>query len=121
MVSDSKKTDVSKEEDDFFRDAITKAISQKGQNVYQSFKIMNVEKKVKDGSPYAIVDFKYELLTGAGFQVDRRGVASVGSAGSSVQVLWTAATTARYKKVGDNLRTIAESFRVYSGGISAAA
>ena len=44
---------------------------------------------------YVLVDFKYELLTGAGFEVDRRGVASITNQGESVQVLWTASTRQR--------------------------
>lgn len=39
---------------------------------------------------YMICDFKYELLTGAGFEVDRRGVASITSEGDAVEVLWCA-------------------------------
>jgi len=42
-----------------------------------------------------LVDFKYELLTGAGFEVERRGVASVTSQGDGVQLLWAASTRAR--------------------------
>jgi len=71
----------------------------------------------KDGRKYSIVDFKYELLTGAGFEVDRRGVASVTQMGANTQVLWTATLTNRYKKTGEDLRAISESFRVYSDGI----
>lgn len=43
-----------------------------------------------------ICDFKYELLTGAGFEVDRRGVAAITSQGPAVEVLWTASTRERY-------------------------
>ena len=64
-----------------------------------------------------ICDFKYELLTGAGFEVDRVGVASVTSVGNNVEVLWTASTRQRYKKTEVQLRTIADSFRCYSGGL----
>lgn len=64
-----------------------------------------------------VCDFKYELLTGAGFEVDRIGVASVTSTGTAVQVLWTASTRQRYKKTEEQLREIAGSFRCYSGGL----
>ena len=64
-----------------------------------------------------ICDFKYELLTGAGFEVDRVGVASVTSTGPAVEVLWTASTRQRYKKTEAQLRNIADSFRCYSGGL----
>ena len=49
-----------------------------------------------EGKEYVICDFKYELLTGAGFEVDRRGVAAVTSQGPAVEVLWAASTRERY-------------------------
>ena len=67
---------------------------------------------------YVLVDFKYELLTGAGFEVDRVGVASVTSEGDAVEVLWTAVTRQRYKKMEDTLRRIAGSFRCYADGLN---
>lgn len=67
---------------------------------------------------YVIVDFKYELLTGAGFEVDRNGVASVTSVGDAVEVLWSASTRQRYKKMEPTLRTIAKSFRCYADGLN---
>ncbi|GMI35699.1 hypothetical protein TrRE_jg2872 [Triparma retinervis] len=74
---------------------IRKAISQKGDNVYQNFRLISVTPVEREGRKYAIVDFKYELLTGAGFEVDRRGVASVtGVGGGNTGVLWTATLSA---------------------------
>jgi hypothetical protein len=35
-----------------------------------------------------------------------------------VEVLWTAVTRQRYKKMGDTLRQIAGSFRCYSDGLN---
>lgn len=96
---------------------LRKAISQKGENVYQNFKLLKVEDVKRDGVNYSTVDFKYELLTGAGFEVDRRGVASLVSINGNAGVLWTATLSARYKKKGEDLREIAESFRAYSDGI----
>ena len=65
-----------------------------------------------------ICDFKYDLLTGAGFEVDRRGIASVTSSGNAVEVLWCAATRQRYnKKLEPVLRNIAGSFRCYTEGL----
>ena len=64
-----------------------------------------------------VCDFKYELLTGAGFEVDRVGVASVTSTGTAAEVLWTASTRQRYKKTEQQLRNIADSFRCYSDGL----
>ncbi len=120
VVPGSSKADIQSQDNDFFKNAVVKAISQKGDNIYQNFKVIKVDKKDKDGQSYALVDFKYELLTGAGFEVGRRGVASVSSVGNNVQVLWSATIDARYKKTETQLRTIAESFRVYSDGLKLA-
>jgi hypothetical protein len=83
---------IDQQDKDFYANAIIKAISQKGNNVYQNFKVTNVA--VGSGEyrdqKYVICDFKYELLTGAGFEVDRRGVASITSQGDAVEVLWCA-------------------------------
>lgn len=103
---------------DLFEDALIKSISQKGSNIYQNFKVTKLVPKTVDGQEYMICDFKYTLLTGAGFEVDRQGVASVTSVGgNSVQVLWTASTAIRWKKTEQQLRTIADSFRCYAGGL----
>jgi len=82
----------------FFREAVIKSISQKGGgSMYQEFKVTKLtpQKGEYKDQDYMIVDFKYELLTGAGFSVERKGVASVTSTGDSVQVLWAASTAAR--------------------------
>ena len=63
--------------------------------MYQEFKVIKAVPTEIDGQQYVLVDFKYELLTGAGFTVDRRGVASVTSQGKAVQVLWTATIASR--------------------------
>lgn len=95
----------------------TTAISQKSLNVYQNFKVVKSIEGAKgaNGTQYFIVDFKYELLTGAGFTVDRKGVAAVTQLKSNVLALVMATTSQRYKKLGEDLRTMAESFRVYDG------
>ncbi len=67
-----------------------------------------------------ICDFKYSLLTGAGFEVDRVGVASVTSVGNDVELLWSASTRQRYRKTEEQLRTIAGSFRCYADGLDMA-
>ena len=85
--------------------------------MYQNFKVTKLTPKTVNGQDFMICDFKYELLTGAGFEVDRIGVASVTSVGSAVEVLWTASTRQRFKKTEVQLRTIADSFRVYSDGL----
>ncbi|KAL3943612.1 MAG: hypothetical protein SGBAC_002321 [Bacillariaceae sp.] len=106
---------------DLYEKSIIKSISQKGSNIYQDFKITKVvpqDPKDYDGKEYVICDFKYTLLTGAGFEVDRRGVASLTSEGPAVEVLWTASTRERFKKTESTLRDIAASFRVYADGLN---
>ena len=49
----------------FYSKLIAKGLAQKGDNQFQNFKV----KKFTPGSPNTIVDFEYELLTGAGFIV----------------------------------------------------
>mmetsp|Transcript_9440 Transcript_9440/g.17168 ORF Transcript_9440/g.17168 Transcript_9440/m.17168 type:complete len:283 (+) Transcript_9440:27-875(+) len=117
FVWDTGKKKIEDQDKDFFASAIKKAISQKGDNVYQDFKIINTELQQHEAQTYVIVDFKYVLLTGAGFEVERRGVASVTSEGNGVQVLWAATISARFKKTKEQLRVCAESFRVYADGI----
>ena len=53
---------------------------------------------------YVICDFKYGLLTGAGFIVERRAVAAVTNQGNAVEALWCAVTSERY---------VRSSFRFY--------
>ncbi|CAM9288701.1 unnamed protein product, partial [Laminaria digitata] len=67
------------------------------------------------GSKYYIADFQYELLTGAGFTVERKGVASVAQVGNSVNAVVGATTANRAKTVKPQLQEIANSFRVYEG------
>lgn len=110
--------DIENQPKSFFEKAVIKAISQKGDNMYQSFKVIKTEPVTQGNQQYVLVDFKYELLTGAGFQVDRRGVASVTSQGNAVEVLWCATITQRFKKVEDTLRYIAGSFRCYTDGLN---
>lgn len=105
---------------ELFQNALIKSISQKGNNVYQNFKVTKLVPKSVEGQDYMICDFKYELLTGAGFEVDRVGVASVTSVGNAVEVLWTASTRQRFKKTEQQLRTITDNFRCYSGGLEMA-
>jgi hypothetical protein len=106
--------DIASQKKEVFETAIRKSIGQRGDNMYQNFKLT----KVVPQGDYVIVDFKYQLITGAGFEVDRNGVASITSVGDSVQVLWSATTSLRYKKVESTLRGIASSFRCYADGIN---
>jgi hypothetical protein len=81
-----------------FEKVLQKAISQKSANIYQNFKVTKVvpqDTAAYDGKEYVICDFKYELLTGAGFEVDRRGVAAITSQGPAIEVLWCASIRER--------------------------
>lgn len=118
VYSDEGKVDnISEQPKELFQKAIIKSISQKGDNVYQNFKVTKMTPRTIDGQDYMLCDFKYQLLTGAGFEVDRIGIASITSVGRNVELLWTASTAQRYKKTQDSLRTIADSFRCYSEGL----
>lgn len=113
--------DITKEPKDLFENALQKCISQRGSNMYQNFKMTKLEPgtgSYMKGQSYMIADFKYQLLTGAGFEVDRKGVAAITSEGNSVQVLWAASTTNRFKKTEQTLRDIVGSFRCYAEGIN---
>lgn len=112
--------DIMNESKAFFQKAVSKAISQKGDNMYQDFKVIRTDPREINGQQYVLVDFKYELLTGAGFTVDRRGVASVTSQGKAVEVLWCATIGQKFKKNEETLRYIAESFRCYTDGLNLA-
>lgn len=103
----------------FFEETLIKSISQKGANMYQNFKVTKLVPKTGEYNEqqYMICDFKYQVLTGAGFEIDRTGVASVTSQGNAVQVLWSASTTLRYKKTEAALRQITDSFRCYADGL----
>ena len=110
--------DVASQPKELFEKALIKCISQKGDNMYQNFKVLKLEPKKVDNQTYMMADFKYQLLTGAGFEVDRRGVASITSEGPAVEVLWAASTSVRYKKTEDTLREIVNSFRCYADGLN---
>ena len=91
------------------RDSLKGGIAQKGGGeLYQEFKV----RKVTPGAP-TTVDFSYELLTGAGFIVERRGVAAVTDVNGKSQALLAVTTSARFKGLEPKLRTIADSFRCY--------
>lgn len=114
--------DIGKAGKDLFEEVLIKSISQKGANVYQNFKVISTKPQTGNpdyaGKDYVLCDFKYDLLTGAGFEVERRGVASVTSEGAAIEVLWAASTRVRFKKTEDSLRDIVASFRVYSDGLN---
>lgn len=119
VPNESKVENIQEKDKGFLKSALIAAISQKGSNIYQDFKITKVEPVTVDNAKYMLVDFKYTLLTGAGFEVERKGVASVTSAGNGVQLLWAASIAARYKnKTEGQLRSIVQSFRCYADGLN---
>lgn len=82
--------------------------------VIQNLKLKKVQKlEANTETPYYLVEYTYELITGAGFEVARKGNGSVTAVGKSVQAMITASTDIRYKKVEGQLKEIAQSFRVY--------
>ncbi|KAL3772091.1 hypothetical protein ACHAW5_004929 [Stephanodiscus triporus] len=119
VPNEGKAENILEKDKGFFTSALIAAISQKSNNVYQDFKITKMEPVTVDNGKYMLVDFKYTLLTGAGFEVERKGVSSVTSAGDGVQLLWCASIAARYKnKTEGQLRSIAQSFRCYADGLN---
>jgi hypothetical protein len=103
---------------------LRKCISQRGANMYQNFKLLNVNDgpgPYIDGQSYQIAEFKYQLLTGAGFEVDRKGIASItvsGTKDKTMEIFWAASVDARYKKTSETLRNIVTSFRCFSDGLN---
>mmetsp|Transcript_10743 Transcript_10743/g.17528 ORF Transcript_10743/g.17528 Transcript_10743/m.17528 type:complete len:300 (+) Transcript_10743:102-1001(+) len=104
---------------------VLKALSQKGDPV-ESLKIYQIQEgaKDKDGKPYVLVDFGYQLNTEAGFLIGRRAVLSLTSKGEGyLQGLVAVSTDKRWRQsMEPTLRDIANSFRVYrlSSGIFSA-
>jgi len=90
---------------------LQKALTQKGKGFLSDLKV----EKVRDGAPgYKILDYTYDLESGAGFTIARSGIAAVCQVGtgSQLQVFWAAVVTPRWGKMQSDLRLIADSFRV---------
>ena len=81
--------DITKQPKELIETVLKRSISLRGDNMYQNFKITKLTPSTSDpssnkflpGQSYMLADFKYQLLTGAGFEVDRKGVASITSEG----------------------------------------
>ena len=100
----------------YIEEVLKGAISQKSVNVFENFKVMKIQPGVSEnGADYVIADFKYDLLTGAGFVVERRGVGSITSVGGGTQAMVAATTASRFKKTKTDLYEVTSSFRVYDG------
>lgn len=93
------------------------ALTVKGASQYQGFTVTKVTKlDAATNQPYYICEYKYTLLTGAGFAIDRIGIGSATAVGTkSTQAMVGASTDIRWKKTKGQLREVAESFRVYAG------
>ena len=98
-------------------DIVYAGLTVKGAAQVQGFKLKKFKKlEAATDSPYYLVEYEYTLLTGAGFEINRRGVGSVCAVGDkSTQAMLGASTDIRYKKVEDRLREVASSFRVHDG------
>jgi len=106
----------------FVQQILSEAISQKSANIYENFKVKKIYPGVNEaGHEYMLADFQYDLLTGAGFVVNRVGVGSITNVGKGTQAMVAATTQTRYKKNEADLREVANSFRVYDGSASALA
>jgi hypothetical protein len=104
-------------------EGLQKCIGQRGGNMYQNFKLLKVTDgpgPYVDGQKYQIAEFKYQLITGAGFEVDRKGIASITTSSNpkQMEIFWAASVDARYKKTADTLRNIVTSFRCYANGLN---
>mmetsp|Transcript_6087 Transcript_6087/g.9894 ORF Transcript_6087/g.9894 Transcript_6087/m.9894 type:complete len:280 (+) Transcript_6087:98-937(+) len=106
---------LSEQKKDFFEQVVLEGITQKGDNMYQNLKVKKVVPLADGykGAQYMMVDFKYELVTGAGFTVDRSAVAVVTAVGKNTQALIMATTDKRYKKLETVFRDMAGTFKVY--------
>ena len=93
---------------------LLKALSQKGDPV-DDLVVQKISEITPggDGQKYLNVDYSYKLNTEAGFIIGRKGVCSITSVGSNTQMLLVARTDQRWKKLENEARLTAESFRVY--------
>merc|ERR1711988_1363256 len=88
--------------------------SQMTSDVYEDVKVKKLTPVTQaDGTKMMYLDYSYNLLTRAGFNVPRRGVASAMEASGAVVGLVTTTTAERYKDLEPSLRSAAESFRAY--------
>lgn len=97
---------------DFIKN-IKKALSIKVKSGVDEFTITNI----RDGEPgYRFVEYTYNFYSGAGFTMQRQGIASfcqVGNEGN-IQCLWAATVPARWEEnqLGQVLTRVIETFRV---------
>lgn len=93
-----------------FQDKMFKALTQKGKNFIELLKVT----KVKDGDRpnTKIVEYEYEIESGAGFALNRNGIAAFTQVGKrgSLQTFWTGTTTPRWDYLKKDLEDIVQSF-----------
>lgn len=96
---------------DYYK-AMRKALTQKGGAFIEGLKIT----KVMDGSgpEYKVIEYDYEIESGAGFSINRSGFATVAQVGDekNLQLFWTGTTQPRWGAMKDNLLQIVKSFKV---------
>lgn len=103
------KLETMKNED--FNAEIFKALTQKGKAFIQDLKI----RKVTDGAPgYKILEYTYEIESGAGFSITRTGLASIAQVSEvgHLQMFWGGVVTPRWETMKEKLATIVNSFRI---------
>lgn len=94
---------------DYLRE-LKKAITQKGAGSIDDI----IVRKMTDQGNYKVVQFDWEIYTGAGLLISRCGWASfcqVGDQGN-MQIFWSGVTSNRWNKMNSELQTIINSFRV---------
>jgi hypothetical protein len=98
-------------------DIVYAGVTQKGASQVQGYKLGKVTLLPgKTAQPYYIFDYKYTLITGAGFEVARKGYGSITAVGTkNTQAVLAATVDARLKKTGPQLQEVASSFRAYNG------
>lgn len=98
---------------DLSKDVLTQAVvSSATGDVYQDVKIKKVVPREGPGD-YATWEYTYTLLTRAGFEVDRHGVAAGTIVNDQLCAVITATTTQRWKSEEAKLRELTSSFAVY--------
>jgi len=102
-IQDFKKEDFNRE--------IYKALTQKGTNFIQD---INIDKVMDGDVPgYKIVEYSYEIYSGAGFTINRSGIASLSQAADTeaLEIFWAGVVSGRWQDMGKDLTKIVRSFR----------
>jgi len=97
----------------FWEGLVGRWISQKGETSSGLKILSKYAAEASSSDEYMVVNYRYELATGAGFTVYRRGVGAVTTTDKSVECLFTATTEEKFRKVGPTLQKIVDSFRCY--------